>query len=264
MKKIFIISLIIFIILFSSFNICYSVTLKYLSNNNNTSLYNLELIEMFNKTIKSANKNGSKSQRLFKLMENLFLLLEASDTRQIFSFQSLFIEANYEYNSLFDIKNKIINEQNIETSNISKLSLSGTTMDNNGCEVIAVNNALKLMGQETSMANLVKQFQKNNIVICDFLIKGFLGSNPYSIGRALKNNQIKYDVISLDELNEKGLYIVSYWNSLEYTSMLHTVTLRSDGNGNYITYNLHGNGNVSLKHPSEYIDSYIIGYKLYY
>lgn len=38
-------------------------------------------------------------------------------------------------------------------------------MNDNGCEVIAVNNAMRLMGYETSMAGLVRVFEKNNVVI---------------------------------------------------------------------------------------------------
>lgn len=262
MKKILICTLMILVILFNTFNINYAITFNYFSNSNIMQTYNIELLEMFPKTINSMNTDGSIFQRLFKFLENLLLFFEASSTKKIFSIQPILIEANYKYNSQFDIKNEIINEQNLKTSNISRLLLYGTTMDNNGCEVIAVNNALNLMGFQTSIVDLVKTFQKNNIVICDFLINGFFGSNPYSLGKALKSNQIKYNIVSLDELNKEGLYIISYWNSINYNSMLHTVAFQSDGKGNYITYNLYGNGKISSIPPINCIGSYIIGYKL--
>lgn len=50
---------------------------------------------------------------------------------------------------------------------------------------------------------------------------------------------------------------------MDLGSMLHTVTVQSDGNGNYITYNLFGNGKTTSASPLSYIGSYIIGYKLH-
>jgi len=261
MKKICITLFVIFIILLNNFS--HAITLNPFTSTNVIFSYNFELLEMLPKTLNSMNLKSSNPEIMFKVIENLLLLIEAVDTTYTLFPNKLLTEINYRYNSQFDIKNTIINEQNIASSNISRLSLSGTKMRNNGCEVIAVNNAMKLMGYQTSIADLVKMFQKKHAVICDFLISGYLGSNPYSIGKILKAYQIKYDIVSANELNQEGLYIISFWNSTKYTSMLHTVALQIDGNGNYITYNRYGNGKTSFGHPLTNIGSYIIGYRLY-
>ena len=49
---------------------------------------------------------------------------------------------------------------------------------------------------------------------------------------------------------------------MDYDSMLHTVAMQSDGNGNYITYNLNGYGKTSPSKPQDYVGSYITGYRL--
>lgn len=134
----------------------------------------------------------------------------------------------------------------------------------NGCEVIAVYNALQLMDKGVSMANLIKKFEENGVVVANELLMGYFGSNPYGIGRVLEDVGVKYNTVSYDGLNAKGLYIISFWDDLNYDSMLHTVAMQSDGKGNYRPYNLYGDGSVANYSLNEITKKslYIMGYRI--
>ena len=176
------------------------------------------------------------------------------------------IESDYRHNSKYDIvgysDKDFINDQNIENSPVSKLKLIDTSLSFNGCEVIAVFNAMLAIGKNPSMAELVKAFEKNNVVIANDYMLGALGSNPYGIGRVFDDLGIDYSKASFDDLKNEGTYVFSFWNSADYLSMIHTVAMQNDGKGNYITYNFYGNGKVTKKSPTKLLEHslYITGY----
>ena len=63
-------------------------------------------------------------------------------------------------------------------------------------------------------------------------------------------------------MSQRGLYIISFWNSTDYDSMLHTIAMQSDGKGNYITYN-NAYDDIDRNFPINNNNLYIIGYKLF-
>ena len=128
------------------------------------------------------------------------------------------------------------------------------SLEYNGCEVIAVNNALNLFGKNTSIARIIKIFEDNGIVVADSAINGVFGSNPYSLPRILKWYNINTQKVSFDDIKEEGVYIVSYWNSMDYGSKLHTVAVEVNKYGYKRAYN--GDFEDISK------EKYIIGYKL--
>lgn len=85
---------------------------------------------------------------------------------------------------------------------------------------------------------------------------GAFGSNPYSISRVLDEYEVDYKKIyKLDSIKEPGVYIISYWNSMELDSMIHTVAVKVDENGIL---------DVKNGSPQAIYDGrFIIGYKIF-
>ena len=199
---------------------------------------------------------------LFKAIENLLLKMETQWSSRPSVFLPDVSDYNFEHNSNNDIVGTIINDQNVAGSPVSKMILGSCYLSHNGCEVIAVNNAMVLLGLEPSMADLIKTFESENALIGGSLSLGVLGSNPYSIKRVLKRKDMDYDSVSYDDLSKPGVYIVSYWNDTAYDSMLHTVAIQSNGVGDYTIYNRYGDGKVYTDTFLDFSETYITGYRL--
>ena len=88
----------------------------------------------------------------------------------------------------------------------------------NGCEVIAVHNALVMLGKESSLDKEIRLFQRCGAVIGS----GVFGSNPYLLGRIFRKIGIGYEKVGLKEI-DNGIYIISYWNRKAPINGLHTV-----------------------------------------
>ena len=145
---------------------------------------------------------------------------------------------NYLYNRNVDLsvyKNGYINDQN--SGAVSKLRLGITEMKNNGCEVIAAYNALKILGNPRDIRAIAYNFETDG----QMLMGGF-GTNPYAVGRYFK--KIGYNVKTLegDEILTKptpkaDAYVISFWNSDDVRDMLHTVAARKTKDGGYELFN---------------------------
>ena len=211
-------------------------------------------------------------QYMFKHQENTLLRdenwLSNSILGWIYGVSFNDIKADYENNSKNDIVgygyNDYINDQNVKNSPVSKLTLCGTSMANNGCEVIAVYNALLAAGENPSMVDLVMLFEMKNIVILNSFIQGALGSNPYGIGKAFNALGMDYSIVSFNDLLDQGIYVFSFWTSFDVFATLHTVAMQNDGKGNYVIYNFHSDGEPTEKNPLELLDrkQFITGYRL--
>ena len=90
---------------------------------------------------------------------------------------------------------------------------------------------------------------------------GYFGSNPYAIGNVLDEIGIPYVSVGLNEMTQKGTYIISYWTAGVLQSSIHTVTVVFDGS-TYTTYNLHGLGELHQGSPADYASDYICGYRV--
>jgi len=124
----------------------------------------------------------------------------------------------------------------------------------NGCEVIAVHNAKVAKGIESSLSETIRDFQDNGAMV-GF---GALGSNPFKIGNVLADYDIDYTTVSLDQMTEDGVYIVSYWTP--HSSglyQIHTIMVEYDGN----TYNPYNKTKKTFS-PEEIGKYYICGYYL--
>lgn len=88
-------------------------------------------------------------------------------------------------------------------------------MSFNGCEVIAVHNALVRLGIPQKLADIAFYMERFRMLM------GFFGCNPFKIGKALsyfgaENKKIR-------DLSNSQAYIVSFWTKRPFLSSIHTV-----------------------------------------
>ncbi|MBR2885425.1 MAG: hypothetical protein IKB93_11660 [Clostridia bacterium] len=145
---------------------------------------------------------------------------------------------NYIDNKNVDLssyKNGYINDQN--TGAVSKLKFGTTTMDNNGCEIIAAYNAMKTLGNQKDIRDIAYYFENDGQ-----MLKGEFGTNPYANKRYFEKEGYKVKVIEGEKITEEELpkadaYIVSFWNSNDVMDALHTVAMRKTKKGEYELFN---------------------------
>ena len=155
------------------------------------------------------------------------------------SFQSIM---NYIDNKNVDLsgyKNGYINDQN--TGAVSKLKFGTTTMNNNGCEIIAVYNAMKTLGNQKDIRDIAYYFENDGQ-----MLKGEFGTNPYANKRYFEKEGYKVKVVEGEKITEEELpkadaYIVSFWNSNDVMDALHTVAMRKTNDGKYELFNYRSN-----------------------
>ncbi len=171
------------------------------------------------------------------------------------------LRKNFAHNSIADsdpsssTHNRLVNDQNGATGSLFEYGAFHASW--NACEAIAVHNAKVLNGLESSLSDAIKAFQSAGAM----LLRGALGSNPYAIGRVLKNEGLECERVRLSEITNKGTYIISFWNSKAPWRGLHTVAL--SGNGRTLTaYNLRGDGKSCPIALSDYARHYICGYRI--
>lgn len=143
--------------------------------------------------------------------------------------------ANYIYNKCNDIKWGFINGQG--HGKVSKLRFGFLRMAKNGCEVIAIYNALQLKGRGTPISSIAFEMEVNGAST----LFGLLGCNPYVLGNYLSFHRIKYSRAMNPNAMKKlirnnGVYIISYWVGRPGLSMIHTVAFKYR-NGAYTVYN---------------------------
>ena len=149
---------------------------------------------------------------------------------------------NYEHNFTLDenpettTKNRIINGQALSDYADFRYGL----FDNgfNTCEVIAIHNAKKCLGMESTLSQTIYDVQK-----CDGMwLLGLFGTYPGKTNNILNYYGIRYtNIESVDGMSEKGMYIISYWdkNDKDVFWGIHTIAVEYDG-GLYHAYNLFG------------------------
>ena len=167
------------------------------------------------------------------------------------------------------------------------------TMYHNGCELIAIYNALKLKDKNQVLSEIALEFEANEGMEMDFsllkthpsfsflpsipagitLCSGYFGSNPFYIRQYL--NAHKYKNEQTDSLSELQswvkpgrVFIMSCWNDKNDIGRgLHTFAVVCDNNGKLYTYNGY-NDNYTYNDFSEILSfkgqrAFINGYYIY-
>ena len=145
---------------------------------------------------------------------------------------------NYIHNKSIDLssyKNGYINDQN--TGVVSKLRFGATTMNNNGCEIIAAYNAMKVLGNQKDIRDIAYYFENDGQ-----MLGGYFGTNPYANKRFFEKEGYKVKVVEGEKIMEDKLpkadaYVLSFWNSDDVTDALHTVAMRRTRDGKYELFN---------------------------
>ena len=206
---------------------------------------------------KAVNKVVSSVKKAAKYVAKVAVISVVTRTNPIAAMNYI-NNAKVDRNKKTTTQNRLINDQNDTSGTGGNFRYGLYSASNNACETIAVHNAKVLKGINSNLSSTMMNFQMANAMIEP---TGYLGSNPYSIGRVLSNSGIKYSRVGLNEMTKDGVYIISYWNGTPCMSSLHTVAVEYNGIS-YFTYNLSGWGDVSSDDPSTYASKYICGYYL--
>ncbi len=139
------------------------------------------------------------------------------------------LEGNIKAEDETKTENRIIYDQRGKGISLYRVGLYPASY--NGCEVIAMHNALVMLGKKSSLESEIRMFQRCGAVI----LSGVFGSNPYLLGRVMRKHGIGYEKVRLKDIND-GIYIISYWNKKAPLNGLHTVAAKAE-NGKVKIFN---------------------------
>ena len=129
---------------------------------------------------------------------------------------------------------KMINGQALGA--VSRLRYGLCRMSFNGCEVIAVHNALVYMGMPRPLAEIAGYMERYRMLI------GIFGCSPFRIGKVLRHfgcgcEKRKYP-------DGSGAFIMTFWTGRPFLSSLHTVFCVREKKGIRV-YNIYNDCPVS-------------------
>ncbi|MGN1419391.1 MAG: hypothetical protein ACI4W6_08685 [Acutalibacteraceae bacterium] len=119
---------------------------------------------------------------------------------------------------------------------VSKMKYGICTMAWNGCEMIAIYNAMRILKRDANLADICLEMYPKSSVLC-----GFFGSNVYVLDKYFKAHGVPYRKVFqynnfFNELADAKCGICSFWNHRLLFSSLHTVMVRYE-NGEIVVYN---------------------------
>lgn len=131
---------------------------------------------------------------------------------------------NYYHNIKYFPGESYINGQG--KGEVSKMKYGFFNMSWNGCEMIAIYNAMLDIGKPDSLARISAEMYPQSSVLC-----GFFGSNVYVLDRYFKAHGIPYEKTFdynafFNELPHHTCGILSFWNHRVLFSSLHTVMVK--------------------------------------
>lgn len=115
---------------------------------------------------------------------------------------------------------------------VSKYRYGICPMSFNGCEVIAVHNALVYLGKPQKLADIAFYMEKFRVLM------GFFGCNVYRTGKALSHFGAEFDYSR--NIGDSDIFILSYWTGRRFLSSIHTVFCIKTDEG-YNVYNRFNN-----------------------
>lgn len=98
---------------------------------------------------------------------------------------------------------------------VSRFRYGICPMSFNGCEVIAVHNALVWLGIPQSLADIEFYMERFRVLM------GFFGCNAYKIGKALRH--FGAESAGSRRIGDSLAYIVTFWTKRPFFSSIHTV-----------------------------------------
>lgn len=121
------------------------------------------------------------------------------------------------------------------------LPLGRCTMAKNGCEIIALYNALRFLGRAVPLEDLIARYESRGWIMA----WGHLGSDPYAAGEYLAEQGYPHRVFTDHDSFSRGLeegkvFVLSFWLRNSLFSGAHGVTLYRGDEGLWVC-NLHDN-----------------------
>ena len=161
----------------------------------------------------------------------------------IFEIKYLSAQRRYRYNcSLEDFAdNEYINGQALGT--VSKMRYGLCPMSFNGCESIAVYNAMIYLGKKPRLCDIALSLERFRMLF------GIFGCNPGRIGRALA--QYGADYRRTDNSENAEAFIISYWTGRRFLSSIHTVFCIRKDDGIYVFNQYNNSDRVYLISSAE-------------
>lgn len=142
-------------------------------------------------------------------------------------------ENNYRNNSNLYEKSfygRMINGQAVDY--VSGMRYGICRMSFNGCEVIAVHNALVYLKKARPVYEIARYMERFR------MLAGFFGCNPFKIGKALDYFGVEY--VKSRKIENSGVFIVSFWTGRHFLSTIHTVFCVRNKTG-ILVYNQYNN-----------------------
>ena len=172
---------------------------------------------------------------------------------------------NYEHNRRIDLRSAypdgFINGQGVGA--VSGMMYGIKPMSWNGCEMIAIYNAMTALGRPADLAEIsLEMYPKSSVAF------GFFGSNPYLLDRYFKVHGVPYRKIYdynafFNELPRSVCGVLSFWNRRRLFGSLHTVMARWE-DGKITIYNKSNGRNHPVPHESRELVTvkklFIVGY----
>ncbi len=127
---------------------------------------------------------------------------------------------------------------------LSSLYLGMSTMDRAGCEIIAVYNALRALGMDMPLPDLIERFEKDGMIY-----SGRYGVSAYAMRDALKDAGLKtvtaYKIADMGKiLAESATSILTMYNDkTTIGAEIHSVCISRSHDG-YLIHNMYGDGAV--------------------
>ena len=174
-------------------------------------------------------------------------------------------ERNHAANQKNGEPNDMMNGQ----SSYSNYRFGLSFLDRVGCGIIAIYNALRLLGRPEKLTDLIREFETNATETIPF---GFFGINPFSMKKYFKAQYIPYIKIHRmrdfkKHQEEGGVYLLTFWNDAKHwTKGAHSVALCYT-DGRFIVYNRTNSNSepMEFENAADVIGSglLICGYRLY-
>ena len=115
---------------------------------------------------------------------------------------------------------KMINGQGLGA--VATLRYGICHMSFNGCEVIAVHNALVYINKPQPLTEVVSYMERFRVLM------GFFGCNAYRLGRALGHYGAAFERVRRVP-DDAEAFLITFWNKLPLLSTIHTVFCVREG-----------------------------------
>ena len=112
---------------------------------------------------------------------------------------------------------------------VSKLRYGICHMSFNGCEVIAVHNALVYLKKPRPLKEIAFYMERFRVLL------GFFGCNAYRIGKALRYFGAEYERVKMPD--DARAFIITFWTKMPFLSSIHTVFCIRDHSGGIRVFN---------------------------